>query len=155
MELLQPVSYTAPDGIRWDAPKGLITDGASIPGPLWSVIGGPFAGKYRSAAVIHDHYCETKSRPWKDVHKAFYTASRAAGVEATRAKIMYFGVYRFGPRWEKSRSGDPSVIVFKPRFVQSEFKDMKLRIEQGDLELKEIETSSDRSLRSLSRSIIE
>lgn len=155
MELLEPVSYTAPDGSRWEAPKGLITDGASIPSPLWSVIGSPFAGKYRSAAVVHDHYCETKSRPWRDVHKAFYTASRAAGVEATKAWIMYFAVYRFGPRWVKSRSGDSSVIVFKPRFVRSEFEEMKARIERGELDLKGIEKASDRSLRSLSRSIID
>lgn len=155
MELLQPVHYTGPDGSKWTAPKGAVTDGASIPSSLWSVVGSPFSGKYRTAAVIHDYYCETKSRPWKSVHKTFYTASRAAGVGATKANIMYFAVYRFGPRWQSTRSDDPSEIVFKPRIIKSEFDAMRAKIETGELGLSDIEAAADRSLKSASRSIIE
>jgi hypothetical protein len=155
MKLLQPVAYIAPDGEVWEAPAGLVTDGASIPWPLWSVIGGPFSGEYRNAAVIHDYYCEARSRPWRNVHKAFFLASLAGGTPDKKAKLMYFAVYRFGPRWEKSRSGDPSQIVFKPKLVRSEFDAMKARIESGQIDIEEIEQRADRSLRSLSRSIID
>jgi hypothetical protein len=155
MRLMNAVAYTDPDGLRWDAPAGLITDGASIPWPLWSVIGGPFSGEYRYAAVVHDHYCETRSRPWRDVHKAFHLASLAGGTPETKAPVMYYAVYRFGPRWEKSRTGDGSMIVFKPKLVRAEFDAMKARIEGGGLDIAEIERTADRSLRSLSRAIIE
>ena len=155
MKLLNAVSYTDPDGLLWEAPAGLLTDGASIPWPLWSVIGSPFAGEYRYAAVIHDQYCETRSRPWRDVHKTFYMASLAGGTPPAKAQVMYYAVYRFGPRWEKSRTGDGSTIVFKPKLVRAEFEAMKSRIEGGRIDIGEIERSADRSLRSLSRSIIE
>ncbi len=155
MRLLDPVSYTDPAGLRWDAPAGLVTDGASIPWPLWSVIGSPFAGEYRYAAVIHDHYCETRSRPWRDVHKAFHLASLAGGTQERKALIMYYAVYRFGPRWERPRTGDGSTIVFRPKLVRSEFEAMKARIENERIDIGEIERTADRSLRSLSRSIIE
>ncbi|MEO1610631.1 MAG: DUF1353 domain-containing protein, partial [Pseudomonadota bacterium] len=115
MRLEKPVRYFGPDDVRWDAPAGLVSDGASIPPFFWSVIGGPFSGPYRSAAIVHDHYCETRERPWQEVHKAFYTASRAAGVPETQAQLMYFAVYRFGPRWPRNRSGDTSRIVFRPK----------------------------------------
>jgi hypothetical protein len=155
MKLQEAVSYVDPDGLEWQAPAGLVTDGASIPWPLWSVIGSPFAGEYRYAAVIHDHYCETKSRPWRDVHKTFHLASLAGGTPQSRALVMYYAVYRFGPRWEKSRTGDGSIIAFKPKMVRSEFEAMKARIESGQLDMGEIERTADRSLRSLSRAIIE
>ncbi len=63
MELIEPFSYLAPNNVTWNAPKGSIVDGASIPQIAWSVIGGPFEGKYRPASVIHDVACDQKSRP--------------------------------------------------------------------------------------------
>ncbi len=36
------------------APKGLATDGASIPRFFWRAVGSPFTGKYRRAAIFHD-----------------------------------------------------------------------------------------------------
>ncbi len=36
------------------APKGMPTDGASIPRVFWRLIGSPFTGPYRRPAVFHD-----------------------------------------------------------------------------------------------------
>lgn len=99
MELLKDFYYTDPTGHRWHAPAGSIIDGASIPKPAWSFIGGPFEGQYRNASVIHDVACVKKSRPWKATHRAFYTGMLASGVSPTKAKVMYAAVYHFGPRW--------------------------------------------------------
>lgn len=41
-------------GFRICIPKGFVTDFASIPRPLWPVVGGPADGKYRKIAVVHD-----------------------------------------------------------------------------------------------------
>lgn len=101
MKLIEPFSYLDPRGSRWDAPVGWVVDGASIPQIAWSVIGGPFEGKYRNASVIHDVACDQKSRPWVEVHRAFYTAMLASEVDPIRAKIMYAAVYYGGPRWER------------------------------------------------------
>ena len=101
MRLVEPFAYIDPAGSKWDAPKGWVVDGASIPQVAWSVIGGPFEGPYRNASVIHDVACDQKQRPWRDVHRAFYTAMLAANVDSMKAKIMYGAVYQFGPRWER------------------------------------------------------
>src|SRR5690606_6494125 len=63
-----------------------------------------FEGPYRNASVIHDVACDQKQRPWRDVHRAFYTAMLAAQVDPIKAKIMYGAVYQFGPRWERQVS---------------------------------------------------
>jgi hypothetical protein len=64
----------------------------------------PFSGKYRKAAVIHDHYCESRIRPWQTVHNMFHKAMLAAGVDKVKADAMFAAVYAFGPRW-KFRKG--------------------------------------------------
>lgn len=87
-------------GKRWLAPGGAVTDGASIPRIFWTIWGSPFDGDYRYAAVIHDRYCITKSEPSEEVHRMFYEACLAGGVGRIKARLMYFAVSRFGPRWE-------------------------------------------------------
>lgn len=104
MRLLEPFAYFDPSGKRWEAPVGYVTDGASIPQGFWSLVGGPFEGAYREAAVIHDVYCDTKAEPWRDVHRIFYYANRAAGVSEVKSKILYTAVMVGGPRW----AGDDS-----------------------------------------------
>jgi len=58
--------------VRWDVPMGAIVDGASIPQPLWSIIGGPFEGRYRDASIVRDWYCDMRSRPRQNVHRVFF-----------------------------------------------------------------------------------
>ena len=54
MTLITELRYTDPQGVVWVAPIGSVVDGASIPRYLWSIMGGPFEGKYRNASVLHD-----------------------------------------------------------------------------------------------------
>lgn len=100
MQLREPFSYIDSTDRRWTAPAGTVVDGASIPAAFWSLIGGPFSGKYRNASVVHDIGCDEMLASWEDVHWMFYEACRCAGVDEFQAKTMYYAVYHFGPRWE-------------------------------------------------------
>lgn len=99
MQLLEDFAYVDPDGIRWDAPRGSVVNGASIPSALWNTIGPPFVGDYRRASVVHDVACEVRDRPHGEVHLMFYYAMRADGMGYVKANVMYQAVKRFGPRW--------------------------------------------------------
>jgi len=103
MTLLSELHYTDPDGVIWIAPAGSVVDGASIPRVLWSLMGGPFEGKYRNASVLHDVAYDQKSRPWKQCDRMFYNAMRCSGVGATEAKTMYYALYRHGRHWKRPR----------------------------------------------------
>ncbi len=100
MTLRDDFAYIDPTGKHWLAPAGTVVDGASIPRLFWTVIGSPFSGRYRNASVVHDIECDEMREPWEDVHRMFYEACRAGGVEEAQAKVMYYAVYHFGPRWE-------------------------------------------------------
>ena len=96
--LIEPYAFVDPMGEEWSVPASAKTDGASVPSAFWALY-PPFTGNYRSAAVIHDYYCDTKKHTWQDTHKTFYYAMRAADVDERTAKVMYGAVYLFGPRW--------------------------------------------------------
>ncbi|WP_434118753.1 DUF1353 domain-containing protein [Sinorhizobium meliloti] len=98
-ELSNEFSFDDPNGLKWSVPKGAKVDGASIPQSLWSIIGGPFEGAYLKASVIHDYFCETKSRTAHDTHRNFYYGMRANGVPGWKAKALYWAVVAYGPGW--------------------------------------------------------
>jgi hypothetical protein len=105
-KLLKNFTYIDYHNIRWTAPVGEEVDGASIPQVFWSIIGGPFEGKYRYASVVHDRYCHHHGgKRWQDVHRMFYEACLAGGTDEVLAKTMYAAVYHFGPRWSDQERG--------------------------------------------------
>jgi hypothetical protein len=93
VQLLKELAFIDADSTLWDAPEGTVSDGATIPRPLWSVVGSPYTGPYLPAAVIHDVGCQKKTRTWEATHWAFYHAMRAAAVPVGQARIMFAGVY--------------------------------------------------------------
>src|SRR5438445_10761184 len=100
MTLLSELRYTDPQGVLWIAPAGSQVDGASIPRSLWSIMGGPFEGKYRNGSVLHDVAYDQKNRPHEVCDRMFYNAMRCSGVSAVEAKTMFYALYRFGHHWK-------------------------------------------------------
>jgi len=100
MRLLEDFAFLDRSGKRWVARRGEVIDGASIPELLWSQLAGtPFVGDYRRASVLHDVYCQRREEPHRAVHRMFYEAMRADGVDRLRARVMYLAVRTFGPHW--------------------------------------------------------
>jgi hypothetical protein len=78
-------------------PEGMITDFASIPRVLWSIL--PPFGRYSQAAVVHDLLCDTRSRPSKETHDMFLEMMTVLGVSRWKKYPMYYGVKYGGPKW--------------------------------------------------------
>jgi hypothetical protein len=99
--LLDDFGYVDPNGKRWQAKLGLETDGATIPPVFWPIVGHPFEGLYVKAAVIHDYYCleQHRYREWEKVHHVFHEGMITNGVNSIKAALMFYAVWRFGPRW--------------------------------------------------------
>lgn len=100
IKLLEAFGFVDARGTHWDVPAGYVSNGASIPPTLWPVVGGPLDGPYRDAAVIHDYYCESRTRTDEETHKMFYEAAVARGTSENIASTMYMGIIFGGPRWQ-------------------------------------------------------
>lgn len=102
MQVLEEFGFAQAGGLHWPVKPLCLVDGASIPRPLWSLIGGPWEGKYRDASVVHDYYCDVRTAAWRSVHRMFFDAMLTSDVSAFRAKLMYAAVYFAGPRWSET-----------------------------------------------------
>jgi Protein of unknown function (DUF1353) len=115
MTLVESFEYVDVNGRSWKVPSGVRVDGASIPQIFWTLIGGPFEGKYRNASLIHDYFCENRKRRWQEVHKVFHEAMLTSGVENAKAFVMYKAVEKFGPRWDEPKI-DPKCLKPNGKF---------------------------------------
>ena len=111
MTVRELFSYNDGDGHQLDAQPGFVTDGASIPRALWSIVGSPFSGgNYVKAAVIHDEGCVSHKYTWQVTARMFYTAMLDSGMNNHYALLLYYGVRVGGPRWkfEQTATNDGS-----------------------------------------------
>lgn len=137
--LLHDFSFTDGRGKVWACPKGSVTDGASIPRELWTLVGGPYEGQYRFAAFVHDAYCHSRTEPWREVHRMFYEACLAAGCGEQQAKVLYAGVFHFGPRWGLPTTG-PIPMEARAIRLQKPMEEIKAEVEaRPGITLEEIE----------------
>lgn len=95
------VIYEDPKGKVWAAPRGTVVDGSNVPIQFWTLLGSPFLTDCRLAVTIHGVQCEERQKPFEDVHLMFYWACRYLGMEPIKAKSLYYGVYWFGPHWNR------------------------------------------------------
>jgi len=146
MRLLETFRYIDASGVTWTAPKGAVVDGASIPPEFWTLIGGPFEGKYRNASVCHDVACDERKQKWQDVHHMFYNAMRCSGVGDAEAKTMFWAVWNFGPKWgvmafraRRPAVGTPTPGLIKKPQSPDEVRAIYERIKREDPSVSDIE----------------
>lgn len=135
MDILSHASFLDKDGHLWEVFPGDRVNGASIPKAFWSLIGGPFEGKYRVPSAFHDVGCRQRRKPWRETHRGFYYGMRASRVGEIRAKVMYSSVYHFGPRWEQAFG----MAVVRPRASTRDMVELTQWIEAANPTLGDIE----------------
>ena len=92
MMVMERITYTDPAGRVWEVPTGFVTDGASIPQELWSLLGSPFTGDYRVAAVFHDAAYKDPGVTRDDADNMLHSACLELGCSDWLADVLYTGV---------------------------------------------------------------
>jgi len=110
-KLYSDFEYTCPKynvSVYVEAP--FIFDGASIPKPLWSIIGSPFLPRYIGPALVHDNlYRYARDKYGKIVNrrlsdKVFAHALKLNEVRRKKRFILYYGLRNLGMfSWRKHR----------------------------------------------------
>lgn len=147
----ESLTFHDPSGIKWVAPKGTLTDGASVPRLALPVTNGQWDPAFLKAAVLHDAYCQSENetrtpkqyrkKPWRDVDKMFYHAMIAGGTPELTAKIMFAAVWLGGPRWDDPGNQLPE-MPSEP--LTRGFNGSKQWIEQRNPTINDIMTDMDR-----------
>lgn len=92
MRLLETFYFEDSHRKKWIAPQNVIVDGATIPAALWSIVGSPYTGDYRRAAVVHDVACADPQTVRAKADEMFYFACLAGGCSKRQARLLYLGV---------------------------------------------------------------
>jgi hypothetical protein len=94
--LSAPLLYYADDGTIIGAPPRFVTDFASIPRALWTIL-SPYSIEYGKAAIIHDRMYETHERRSRaEADALFYEAMGVLGAAAPLRWMLYGAVRTFG-----------------------------------------------------------
>ena len=89
-ELAHTFGYTSRGGRSFQVPRGFVTDFASVPRALWSLI--PPWGKHGQAAVLHDYLYQEQPTSRGKADKLLLEACKVLGVAGWRRWAIYAGV---------------------------------------------------------------
>ncbi len=145
------LTFIDSSGVKWIAPQGTLTDGASVPRLALWITDGRFDKEFLKAAVVHDAYCQEdnetrcpdqyRTKPWKVVHRMFFEACLAGGTSLSKARIMFVAVWIGGPRWNDP---DNDLQIVPSEVLRAGFDGCKKWIEDTDPTLEEIESWMDK-----------
>lgn len=114
-ELVENISYTNYD-YEINVLKGFKTDGASIPKPLWGIIGAPFNGNYTFAAIVHDALYQSEYLDRSIADKLFLDMMKELNVDFIKRYTMYIAVKSFGWLvWKKHIKED---VLYSKKFIK-------------------------------------
>ena len=111
MLLLDDFWFVDGNNKRWDAPKKSRIDGASIPRPLWALVGSPYTGDYRRASIVHDVACKAavgNEAARRAADRMFFEACREGGCTWWDATVLYVGV-RIGAWWGQTALAEDAI----------------------------------------------
>ncbi|MBN8848775.1 MULTISPECIES: DUF1353 domain-containing protein [unclassified Sphingomonas] len=91
MVLLEDFWFIDRKGRKWSAARSSRISGASIPKPLWTIVGSPHTGDYRRASIVHDIACE-EAGSRRQADKMFYDACREGGCSIWESTVPCVGV---------------------------------------------------------------
>ena len=100
IELLEPLLYQTTHGSTITVPAGFKSDGASIPQPLWSMVGCP-VGPYWLAAIVHDYLYQRTELAKEYCDSILNEAMEALAVPTEQRLAIYEGVHFGG--WKAFR----------------------------------------------------
>lgn len=101
-ELVSEIKFTIPSHGKVTIMPGFKFDGASIPRLFWTLIGSPFTGKYKRAALLHDALYAAEIFSRKVCDEIFLQYMKEEKVSWWRRNSMWLAVRAFGGTvWSK------------------------------------------------------
>lgn len=92
--LTAPLVYQTTGGDTWEVPEHFVTDYASIPRLLWTLVGDP--DSCGPAAVLHDYLYRTGIVSRAEADRLFYEALGDLGMRASKRYVMWLALRAAG-----------------------------------------------------------
>lgn len=146
MRLAEPFEFRQFKGKVWRVPEGHVVKGRGMPPLFRDLIGQPFNGAFRKAAIVYDHATQAMIEPWDEAQRMFLEASVAEGVTRPEAKAMYMLLRAQGSRWEVPGSrcygschGETEPLLWRPVVDEAVVADLLGWVRRNDPSVVNIE----------------
>lgn len=154
MLLVNEFSFQQANGKSWVVPAQTTLDGRFAPPLFTQLMGHPFEGGFRKAAVVYDYVVKDMTQPWPETQRMFYEASIVEGVLPIEAKVMFMLMNAGGSRWAERRSSNcfnschagDSELSWRPLVDDEQVIALVSWVREGDPSLDEIERRVDETL---------
>lgn len=126
--LVADFNYIDASGFVWRIPSGTVVAGAALPKSVWSVIGGPWSGKYRKASILLEYLAETRITTSERTYELYLEAMLNSGVEKNTALFLYYAARTGGPVW---REDAVNMTVEVDNISEQRIAEMKSEVSRG------------------------
>jgi len=110
-------------------PKGYVCNGASIPRPLWSIVGSPFDPVNAVGAWGHDFLYLTHLVSRKIADEVGFQLWRKAGMTKRKARTMWFFVRYFaGFAWKNTKENERELVELRENIASRPNKGRFLKV---------------------------
>ena len=100
MRVVEDFGFRQAKGKVWKVRRGEVFDGKGMPPLLGDLLGSPFEGSFRNAAMVYESATQRRTENWDEAQRMFFEAAVAEGVAQRDAKVMYLLLAIQGSRWE-------------------------------------------------------
>ena len=100
MRVVEDFGFRQAMGKFWQVRRGEVLEGKGMPPLLCDLVGSPYEGSFRNAAMVYESATQRRTEKWDEAQRMFFEAAVAEGVALRDAKVMYLLLAIQGSRWE-------------------------------------------------------
>lgn len=162
MRLMQDFGFRQAQGKLWVAARGQVLEGKAMPPLFRDLVGQPFDGGFRKAAVVYDAAAQKMTEHWQHSQRMFFDASVVEGVPEPEAKVMYLVLAAQGTRWEIAGSrcygschGQSEPLEWRPVVDEARLTSLMKWVRTEDPRIEEIDLQVHEAIRAYGPHIFE
>ena len=154
MRVVEDFGFRQAKGKVWKVRRGEVFDGKGMPPLLCDLLGSPYEGSFRNAAMVYESATQRMTEKWDEAQRMFFEAAVAEGVAVRDAKVMYLLLAVQGSRWEVPGSrcfgschGVSGPLEWRPVINEARTAELVNWVRTADPKLDEIDRRAQSAIR--------
>ena len=154
VRVVEDFGFRQAKGKFWKVGRGEVFEGKGMPPLLCDLLGSPYEGSFRDAAMVYESATQRRTETWDEAQRMFFEAAVAEGVAPRDAKMMYLLLAIQGSRWEVPGSrcfgschGVSGPLEWRPVINEAKTAELVNWVRTADPKLEEIDRRAQSAIR--------
>jgi hypothetical protein len=154
IRVVEDFGFRQATGKFWKVSRGEAFHGKGWPPLLCDLVGSPYEGKFRDAALVYESATQRRTEKWDEAQRMLFEASITEGVAPQDAKVMYLLLAVQGSRWEVPDSrcfgschGVSGPLEWRPVINEAKTEELVNWVRGADPDIEEIDRRAQSAIR--------